>query len=84
MSEEKTEQQKCAEALARYFEESDEVKAAHLLYKDPRTLRPDINKFQFYLIAMTARNGHDGKDANGDLGWAIKLKEQPETAVSKE
>lgn len=64
----------CNEMLAIYFEESDEIRPAHLLYKDLQSVRPDISKLGFYIIAMTGRGAHDGKAIDGNLGWSLKLR----------
>jgi len=68
------EKKECVELLAIYFEESGEIRPAHLLYKDLQTVRPDINKFEFCVVAQIARDGYDGKASNGDLGWSLSLR----------
>lgn len=63
--------------VAIYFDEAEEVRAAHFLYEDLKEFRPDISKMQFYVILIDARGGHDGYHEHSgrkDLGWKLRIK----------
>lgn len=79
------EQNKSQEALNKYFEDSDEVTAQHVLYNDfVKSYGQRILKFQMYILFQDGWGNCTGKAKCGSLGYHKKLKvPQPITPNNK-
>lgn len=71
---EPTIQEKLRTALAKYFEPAEDVTAQHILYKQfVEEYGQIISKFDCYLSWVKAWGNPYLKDANGDLGFKMKV-----------